>query len=274
MVIMELNCFWIMSMDNNEIIDMADVTVLIPVRIDSIIRLENLIAVIDYLLSNFNISIVVTEASKHNNHVLEKVLPSSINYHFVQDMDPVFYRTKYINKMASDVCTPYLGVWDSDVIFPPRQVVDAAEALRSKNFDVVFPYDGTFLDTGTIIRQMYVESGDMLVLSELRDLMSLPYGNEMRGGAFMVNTERYKAAGMENLNFYGWGPEDWERIERWKALGYRLKNITGNLYHLSHPRDINGRHNSDAQRRVSVFQKDITCFSSATEIKQRLNLDI
>ena len=79
---------------------------------------------------------------------------------------------------------------------------------------------------------------------------------------------------MENLNFYGWGPEDWERIERWKALGYRLKNITGNLYHLSHPLDINGRHNSDAQRRVSVFQKDITCFSSATEIKQRLNLDI
>ena len=39
MVIMELNCFWIMSMDNNEKIDMADVTVLIPVRIDSIIRL-------------------------------------------------------------------------------------------------------------------------------------------------------------------------------------------------------------------------------------------
>ena len=58
MVIMELNCFWIMSMDNNEKIDMADVTVLIPVRIDSIIRLENLIAVIDYLLSNFNITLI------------------------------------------------------------------------------------------------------------------------------------------------------------------------------------------------------------------------
>lgn len=50
-------------MDNNEKIDMADVTVLIPVRIDSIIRLENLIAVIDYLLSNFNISIVVSNYS-------------------------------------------------------------------------------------------------------------------------------------------------------------------------------------------------------------------
>lgn len=272
MVIMDSNYFWIMNMGKTKF-DMTDFTVIIPVRIDSIVRLENLMEVVHYLLDNFDVNIVVTEAARHNNHVLEKMLPPSVCYHFVYDLDPVFYRTKYINMMANEVKTPFLGVWDTDVIFPPQQVVEAAEALRSMNFDVTFPYDGTFLDTGDIIRQMYMDMGDLKVFEELRGMMSLPYGDEMRGGAFMANTERYKAAGMENLKFYGWGPEDWERIERWKALGYRLKTIPGDLYHLSHPRDINGRHNSDAQRRVSVYQKDITCFSSAREIRQHLNLE-
>lgn len=252
--------------------DMGDFTVLVPVRIDTIVRLENLMAVISYLLGNFDVNVIVKEASKHNNHVLERLLPSVVKYDFVHDLDPVFYRTKYINDMVTGVTTKFLAVWDTDVVFPPGQVVEAAELLRAKGYDVSFPYDGTFLDTGDIARQMYIETGDMDVLTELRNFMTLPYGDDMRGGAFLANTQRYKEAGMENMNFYGWGPEDWERIERWKALGYRLETVSGDLYHLSHPRDINGRHNSDDQRRVSVYQKDITSFSSADEIRQHLNL--
>lgn len=260
-------------MMNKTVFDMPDFTVVIPVRVDSIVRLENLLAVTDYLLANFTgIHVVVMEAARHNNHVLERMLPNLVAHHFVKDLDPVFYRTKYINELVKKVTTPYLGVWDTDVVFPPHQVWEALNALRSSECDVSFPYDGVFLDTGGIIRQMYIETGDLNVLTELKGLMSLLYGDDMRGGAFLANTRKYREAGMENLNFYGWGPEDWERVERWKALGYRLKTVPGNLYHLSHPRDLNGRHNSDDQQRVSTYQKDITCFSSAEEIKQRLHL--
>lgn len=55
--------------------------------------------------------------------------------------------------------------------------------------------------------------------------MLSPYGNGMRGGAFLAKTVQYKNAGMENLNFYGWGPEDWERYERWMNLGYKVGNV-------------------------------------------------
>ena len=41
---------------------------------------------------------------------------------------------------------------------------------------------------------------------------------------------------MENENFYGWGPEDIERVKRWEILGYRIKRIEGSLFHLHHPR--------------------------------------
>lgn len=78
---------------------------------------------------------------------------------------------------------------------------------------------------------------------------------------------------MENENFYGWGPEDWERIERWKNLGYRIKTIDGVLFHLIHPRDMNGKHNSEGQRKITTQEKDKICFSSAEEIRQHLNLE-
>ena len=44
-----------------------DVTFVIPIRIDSIIRLENLLLTIDCLLSYFETNIVVIEASNYNN---------------------------------------------------------------------------------------------------------------------------------------------------------------------------------------------------------------
>ena len=117
---------------------------------------------------------------------------------------------------------------------------------------------------------MYMENGNLAMLGELQDMMSTPYGDDMRGGAFIAKTQSYREAGMENLQFYGWGPEDWERYERWLALGYMVKDVKGCLFHLSHPRDINGKNNSSQQRIFSFYQKDITVFSSAEEIKKRM----
>lgn len=252
--------------------DMTNLTVLIPVRIESLVRLENLMAVIGYLRGCFDLNIVVTEADKYNNGVLNAMLPKSVEHIFVEDHDPVFYRTKYINDMARNATTKYIAVWDTDVVFPTWQVNAAFELLGSGSCDVAFPYNGTFLDTSKIIRQMYIEKGDIRILEELSDMMTTPYGTDMRGGAFLANTRRYREAGMENERFYGWGPEDWERVERWKNLGYIMKTIGGPLFHLSHPRDMNGTHNNPEQKKYTFYEKDITKSSSAQEIKARMNL--
>lgn len=60
--------------------------------------------------------------------------------------------------------------------------------------------------------------------------------------------------------FYGWGPEDWERYERWLNLGYRIGYAKGCLFHLSHPRDLNGYHNSNQQKMFSYYVKDTILF--------------
>lgn len=45
-------------------LDFSDLTVLLPVRIDSMIRLENLLTVIKYLQKYFVVDIKVLEASR------------------------------------------------------------------------------------------------------------------------------------------------------------------------------------------------------------------
>ena len=55
------------------------------------------------------------------------------------------------------------------------------------------------------------------------------------GGAFFVNRSVYVQAGGENEHFYGWGPEDLERVKRMEILGYSVTRIKGDLYHLYHP---------------------------------------
>ena len=44
----------------------------------------------------------------------------------------------------------------------------------------------------------------------------------------------YVQAGGENEHFYGWGPEDLERVKRMEILGYSVTRIKGDLYHLYH----------------------------------------
>ena len=56
------------------------------------------------------------------------------------------------------------------------------------------------------------------------------------GGAFLVDKEKYLLAGGENEGFYGWGPEDIERVKRLEILGHFIGRVKGPCYHLYHPR--------------------------------------
>ena len=253
--------------------DLRDLSVLIPVRIDSLVRLENILAVVKYLDKYYQTNIYVLEADRFNNGILQRQLSPSVQYKFVKDCDPVFYRTKYINQMTENVKTDYLAVWDADIVFPPNQIHETMDKLRFGKCAFCYPYKGEFLDTSKLIREQFLETVDIRLLEELKDLMLAPYGPNMRGGVFFANTKKYCKNGMENLKFYGWGPEDWERYERWMNLGERIGYIKGCLFHLSHPRDMNGTHNSNQQKMYSHYQRFLTMYSSGDEIIKRMRLN-
>jgi len=224
--------------------NLIDTTFVIPIRIDSIIRLENFLLTIENLVSNFDTNIVVIEASSYNNKIVESLISREINYQFIEDKDPIFHRTKYLNIASSQVKTDIIGIWDADVIIDPMQVVEAIMQIRLQKCDVAYPYDGNFMDTSYIIRNRFYINRDVAFLKKNESKMRSLYSSEDRadavGGAFLVLYEKYKYAGKENESFYGWGPEDGERYNRWQGLGFCVYRSAGCLFHLSHPRDING----------------------------------
>ncbi len=251
-------------------IDTSDLTFLIPVRVDSIIRLDNLLAVIRYIRKYFNTHIMVLESAYYNNHILTRLLSKKVEYYFIEDKDPVFYRTQYLNIMACKVKTPYLGIWDADVIIPPSQLDTSMTLLRSGEWDIVYPYDGNFWEVPELLRTLFYLKLNTRVLSNNVDKMTPLYSNISRGGAILAETRIYKESGMENEEFYGWGLEDWERFERWKRFNYRMQRVPGGLFHLTHPRDHNGNFSSLLHKKIATNEYENMKQSSRLEIEEKM----
>lgn len=240
--------------------DLLDVSFLFPVRIESIERLENLIAVIEYLTDNFDTNICVLEASGFNNKIIKKLLPKKAEYIFEEDFDPIFHRTRYINKLVKFCNSKIIGIWDTDIIIPKKQLIDSIESLRNNLAAFVLPYDNNFLDTTKIIRELYLKERKISILTSNKGRMQKLYHPHPVGGAFFAQRQIYIKSGLENENFYGWGREDGERINRWKILDYKVERIKGDLFHLTHARGINsGFHDEyQAAKKNAEFQRIVT----------------
>lgn len=228
--------------------DLSDVTFLIPLRLDSVHRLENLLLTVGFLRRYFSCRIVVWEADCYPNGLVERCLPE-VDYRFIEDKDPVFYRTYYLNEMARQVATPYLSLWDTDVVTSPVQIMQAVEALRKGEARMAYPYDGRFAEVSYPLRELYRKTEEIEVLLQHTEKMKILCG--ISGGAVFAEKDAYAEAGMENEHFYGWGAEDDERLVRWKNLGYKIFRATGMLFHLTHARLQNSAYLSEAYRELA-----------------------
>lgn len=228
-------------------INIMDFTFIIPLRIDSVNRLENTLVSIDFIQANFDTQIGVLEASGRNTGLLNKLLPEGINYVFIEDMDSILHRTKYINQLVKSATTEFIIVWDTDVIIPIDQLIQSVDLLRKRELDFVTPFKNKFLDTSEVLRDLYIQTRDISVLKMHQLKMKALYNPNPVGGAFLAHRQTYIDAGMENERLYGWGREDGERVNRWKILGYRHNHVEGVLYHLSHERGINSKFHSPNQ---------------------------
>jgi predicted glycosyltransferase involved in capsule biosynthesis len=195
---------------------LKDTTFLIPVRFDSVIRVENAIAVVSFLYKCFDTRIIVLEASPYNNHIFSTLIKNRAEYFHIEDHDIIFHKTKYTNMLVNKVTTPFFAVWDADVIAEKKQILDAVEMLRNNESDMAYPYDGRFWDTSEPIRKLYLMRPNIKILYKYLNYMQLTYGKESKGGAVLLNTEKYYKIGKDNENFYGWGNEDVERYIRYE----------------------------------------------------------
>lgn len=215
-----------------------DVAFLLIVRFDSIDRLENTLAVTDYLVKNFDTNIYLWEFASFENGIFCKLKPDSVNYVFCHDENPILHRTKFLNKMVKIVNEKYVSIWDVDVIAPVPQVTKAVELLRD-GIDFVLPYEKVCYDTSMEIRKLYFQERDIDVLLQNTSFMTELYPPNPVGGAFFAKRQAYIHSGLEREQFYGWGIEDGERYRRWHIQKQKVERVEGPLFHLTHSRGIN-----------------------------------
>lgn len=224
--------------------DLTDITFLIPVRIDSTDRISNLHLVIEYIKNHFDTAIFVLEADV-KEYVYHKLIDRKI---FIKDQNSVFHRTKYLNKLTEISNTPIIAIWDTDILISPNQILEAVNLLRRKWFEMILPYDGRFYNTPALIKELFKSHRNLDVFTNNIGKFPLAYGAFSVGGAFIVNRKDYIMAGKENEKFFGWGPEDMERVKRWDILGFKFSRISGPLFHLYHTRGINSGYTSLASK--------------------------
>jgi hypothetical protein len=151
------------------------------------VRLENLFAVIKQI-KKLNSKIIIIESGKIHNNIIKRLLPTKteIRYLFIEDDDVVFYRTHFINMALDFVDTPFVAVWDADVVVDNEQIVDSITVLRKEEAEVSFPYDGEFLNTDETLRDLFLEKHDIQFLLKYKNYMNILYGKDFIGGGFII----------------------------------------------------------------------------------------
>jgi len=247
--------------------DLRNTSFLILVRLDSIERLENTLIVANTLAKKINTNIYVLEAGEYCNFILKRMLNKTIKYKFIEDNDPVLHKTMYYNLMISEVMTSYVAIWDTDTVVDEKIIVKVVNNLQQGKADFAYPYNGIFMDTGSILRKLYIKTNNIRYLYKHVGKMKPLYDRIMVGGAVFFRREKFIEIGMDNEEQYGWSNDDFDRFYRARNFGLSMYNTDNVLFHLSHPRNANSQYRSLLQKQHSIERLENTEFLSKSEIK-------
>ena len=248
---------------NGNISIAQNLTVGIPIRVDSEERRANVSTIINYL-NELRCHIIVLEADAHEK-MKKQSLAGDIDYLFVKDTDQVFHRTRYINQILKMAQTEMVAIWDTDVLVDYRQILEALQLIRN-GATTSYPYDGRFV---MLSKQLSTQTRNRIDFDYLKSLKLKSFlGRKLCGGSYIVHRQRYLLCGGENEKFTGWGPEDAERLHRVTILGHKALHISsGELFHLYHPRGANSTYASKDNARELREEFVRVCCMSPTELK-------
>ena len=230
----------------------ATVSIVLPVRIESEERLENVKVVLSWI-DKIGCPIILLEADQMPRLKVVISPLKHVVYHFVKDNNIVFHRTKYINLLLHMSKSDTVVVWDADIILPYLQLKQAIDLRVQNHATIVYPYNGKVFMLSPKQSSTFRKYQDLLTIQNenLNTLM----GRTACGGAYIVDRKKYLLSGGDNEKFVGWGPEDAERLHRVQIAGGRvLWTPSGPLYHLHHGR--NEKKNTNFQANLLAMRKE------------------
>jgi hypothetical protein len=229
-----------------------DLTIVIPVKIESNDRYNNLKTILGYINHHLKTNIKIIEESPDIPKIdfLDDFKNLSIDYKFYQvNCTEPFHRTKYLNEMIFSTTTKVVSNYDSDVFFTVQTYVDVVKSIIDGDFDFVYPY---LLGIGqkrlyyskwyenksnhSIFYPMwkFIQDWDISIFDN--DEQHIKMWTSAYGHSVFADTNKYKEAFGENEEFISYGPEDQERAYRFQKLGYNVNWYNGYVYHIEHIR--------------------------------------
>ncbi len=213
--------------------DLKDTTFIMPVRVESQDRANNVLTSVSYLLNHLDTNIIILEDDKVSKvpSILGTKL-SQVKYIFNQNNEYLFWKTRHLNTMALQVKTPIMVMYDCDIIMESNLYEKSRNYITKDGYEYIVGY-------GDLTR---VNQDQHKILRETMDPYKVVSGGNMAaavGSPAWVLTNKYMEAGMENEFFKSWGFEDNERHWRFVRMGLKHRYGEGKLWHLEHCRVSN-----------------------------------
>jgi len=212
---------------------MVNTTAIIPIKIDTPKRKENIDITLRYILQNTNFDIILTECDSIQKFNPDYINSNRIKYRFEKSNS--FHRTRLLNEMLNDVKTPVTINYDADVFLKPESYVFAEQLILKEKCDLIYPYGYEQFDQ----RMIQIDTDLSLFKKSLNisdiPLSGLKIGFCRFGHIQFFNTTSYRQGFMENENYRHWCPEDEERGIRFQKLGYKVGWFRNLIFHQEHP---------------------------------------
>lgn len=249
-----------LSTTSYEYFDLRSTTFLLPLRIDSEHRFENLKIQLNYLLETFDTKIIILEDGNEmyfpKLHLSERQR-DMIQYEFIYSEDSLFHRMKYINMCLSKATTPIVAVLDVDALLPLTSYMEAEALILRQSAEVVIPFKS--INGNYNVEPENKESIDRKHIKRMT--RSISSGQAGNGYLIFFHKLSYESMGAENENFKAYGPEDDERILRALHFGLRVKRLHDVVFHLNHPRTPNSSNeNPYFSQNCSVLKEQMKSF--------------
>ncbi len=258
-------------------IELNDLTIVIPVKIESSDRYNNLKTVLGYINNHFKTNIKIIEETPNIPKIdfLDNFKNLSIDYKFcvVSNSTP-YHRTKYLNEMIFSTETKIVSNYDCDVFFPVETYVNVVNKLLNNESDFIYPYTNGWGQKQLFYSNWYnhplKDKVYYPMFKFVQDFDISVFDNDVNvgthissyGHSVFAKTDSYKNAFGENENFISYGPEDQERAYRFKKLGYKVEWYDGFVYHIEHSRT------SDSWLSNPFFNSNCKLFEDIKELSE------
>jgi hypothetical protein len=232
-------------------IDLSELSIVIPFRYDTEHRTRNLDFVIRYFQKYFiNYELIVLESAPE-----KKIgdMEQYIQKYVYEKNTDLLHRTRMLNDGVKMSNRKFVTCYDTDVVFRPEAIAGTMELLR-KGHPFIFPYNGIFLEIEHILQGQFLKTIDFNTVPMLSSAVLYQYYGSVPsarcihpssvGGATFFNKNIFLSVGGYNKKFVAWGFEDNEIVVRFSMMGYIPIRVTNsNLYHITHTRLVDSSPN-------------------------------